>query len=300
MRITNKNIVNNYMYGMQKNLQNMQKLNTEMNTQKVINKVSDDPYNATKIMQMKTEIADIEKFNYNCDEIQGWVDTTDDALNKVGSITSEIRTLLNSINDTYTQGEVDAIKKDIKEKVKELGESLNATYAGKYIFGGSILDEKPINVIEEADGSVRIEINPNINNEDLKAEISNGMSIDYNLSLNEVFGADGLNILNDMLTTLDKEPFDVNEIIQVKDNLDNFMQNVLDCRSTIGSKSKAVESIKNNNISNLENVTITMSQIQDADFAEKFIELKTAELAYNASVQVGTKLFQSTILDFIR
>ena len=300
MRITNKNIVNSYMHGMQKNLQNMQTLNTQMNTQKVINKVSDDPYNATKIMKMKTEAEDIERFNYNCDEILGWVDTTDDALDKVGSITTEIRTLLNSINDTYTQVEVDAIKKDIKEKVKELGESLNATYAGKYIFGGSILDEKPVNIVENPDGSIRIEINPNINNEDLKAEISNGLTMDYNLSLNEVFGANGLNTLNNMLTTLEKQPFDVNEIIEVKDNIDKFTQNILDCRSTIGSKSKSIESIKDNNTTNLESLTITMSQIQDADFAEKFIELKTAELAYNASIQVGTKLFQSTILDFIR
>lgn len=300
MRITNRGIVNNYMHGMQKNLQNMQRLNTQMNTQKVINKVSDDPYNATKIMRMQTEAEDIERFNYNCDEVLGWVDTTDDALNKVGSISTEIRTLLNSINDTYTQGEVNAIKKDIKEKVKELAESLNGTYAGKFMFSGSEVDEKPVNVIENPDGTIRIEINPNIDNMDLKSEVSNGMSIDYNLTLNEVFGADGLDTLNDMLTTLEKEPFDVKEIVDIKDRLDGFIQNVLDCRSTIGSKSKSIESIKDNNVSNLETIKQTMSQIQDADFAEKYIELKTAELAYNASVQVGTKLFQNTILDFIR
>lgn len=300
MRVTNRGMVNTYMSGMQSNLNKMQKLNNQMNTQKVINKVSDDPYNATKIMSMKTEIQDIERFNYNCDEILGWLENTDDSLNKVGTITTEIKTLLTSINDTYSQGEVDAVKKDVVEKVKELAESLNGAYAGKFMFSGSKLDEKPINVIENADGTVKIEINPNIDNGNLKTEISNGMSIDYNLTVGEVLGANGLDTINEIIDVLNKQPFDVNEIITVKNKLDDFQQNVLDCRSTMGSKAKSVESIKSNNEANIETATEVMSKIQDCDFAEKYIELMTAQLAYNASIQVGSNLFQSTILDFIK
>ena len=300
MRVTNRGMVNTYMNGMQSNLSRMEKLNNQMNTQKVINKVSDDPYNATKIMSMKTEIQDIERFNYNCDEILGWLENTDDSLNKVGTITTEIKTLLTSINDTYSQNEVNAVKKDVVEKVKELAESLNGTYAGKFMFSGSKLDEKPINVIENADGTVKLEINPNIDNGNLKTEISNGMSIDYNLTVEEVLGANGLDTINEIIDVLNKQPFDVNEIIAVKNKLDDFQQNVLDCRSTMGSKAKSVESIKSNNEANIQTATEVMSKIQDCDFAEKYVELMTAQLAYNASIQVGSNLFQSTILDFIK
>ena len=300
MRVTNRGMVNTYMSGMQSNLNKMQKLNNQMNTQKVINKVSDDPYNATKIMSMKTEIQDIERFNYNCDEILGWLENTDDSLNKVGTVTTEIKTLLTSINDTYSQNEVNAVKKDVVEKVKELAESLNGTYAGKFMFSGSKLDEKPINIIENADGTVKLEINPNIDNGNLKTEISNGMSIDYNLTVEEVLGANGLDTINEIIDVLNKQPFDVNEIITVKNKLDDFQQNILDCRSTMGSKAKSVESIKSNNEANIETATEVMSKIQDCDFAEKYIELMTAQLAYNASIQVGSNLFQSTILDFIK
>ena len=300
MRVTNRGMVNTYMNGMQSNLSRMEKLNNQMNTQKVINKVSDDPYNATKIMSMKTEIQDIERFNYNCDEILGWLENTDDSLNKVGTMTAEIKTLLTSINDTYSQNEVNAVKKDVVEKVKELAESLNGAYAGKFMFSGSKLDEKPINVIENADGTVKLEINPNIDNGNLKTEISNGMSIDYNLTVEEVLGANGLDTINEIIDVLNKQPFDVNEIIAVKNKLDDFQQNVLDCRSTMGSKAKSVESIKSNNEANIQTATEVMSKIQDCDFAEKYVELMTAQLAYNASIQVGSNLFQSTILDFIK
>lgn len=300
MRVTNRGMLNTYMNGMQNNLNRMYKLNNEMNTQKVINKVSDDPYKATKIMSMKSEIQDIERFNYNCDEVLGWLETTDDSLGKIGTVTSEIKTLLTSINDLHSQTEVDAIKKDVIEKVKELAESLNGSYAGKFMFSGSKIDEKPINVIENPDGTVKLEINPNIDNGDLKTEISNGMTMDYNLTINEVFGANGLDTINKVVETLNTVPFNVNDIIEVKEKLDDFQNNVLDCRSTIGSKAKSVESIKNNNEANIEIATEVVSSIQDCDFAEKYIELASAQLAYNASIQVGSNLFQSTILDFIR
>ena len=192
MRVTNRGTVNTYMSGMHKNLNEMQKLNNQMNTQKVINKVSDDPYNAVKVMNMKTEIQDIERFNYNCDEIKGWLDVTDQSLDKIGTITTEIKTLLTSINDTYTQNEVNAVKKDVVEKIKELGESLNASYAGKYVFSGSTMDTKPITITENQDGTVRLDFTKGISMaSNLYVEVSNGMTMDYNLNASEVLGANG-------------------------------------------------------------------------------------------------------------
>lgn len=40
--------------------------------------------------------------------------------------------------------------------------------------------------------------------------------------------------------------------------------------------------------------------MQDVDVAEKFIELKSAEMMYTASLQVGAKLIQPTLLDYLR
>lgn len=301
MRVTNRGMVNTYMSGMQKNLNEMQKLNNQMNTQKVINKVSDDPYNAVKVMNMKTEIQDIERFNYNCDEITGWLDITDQSLDKIGTITTEIKTLLTSVNDTYTQNEVNAVKKDVVEKIKELGESLNASYAGKYVFSGSTMDTKPITVTEKPDGTVKLDFTKGISmTSNLYVEVSNGMTMDYNLNASEVLGGNGLDMINDIVDALNKDPFDVNDMINLKGKLDDFQNNILDCRATIGSKQKSVESIKNNNETNLQTAREVMSKIEDADIVEKYVELTTAQLAYNASVQVGSKLFQSTILDFIK
>ena len=100
MRITNGNVMSTYLRDLQNNLQSMDKLNTQLNTSKQVNKISDDPFKTVKIMNVQGEINNVEKYNYNCDEITGWLDITDESLDRVGNLTSEIKTLLTSIQDT--------------------------------------------------------------------------------------------------------------------------------------------------------------------------------------------------------
>ena len=128
MRVTNRAMTNTYLSDVQKSLQSINKLNTQLNTGKQINKVSDNPYEAIKILNMQNEINDVERYNYNCDEITGWLDSTDDALDKIGNISSEIKVLLTSISGSYGEDEIKAIKSEINEKVKQIGEALKQKY----------------------------------------------------------------------------------------------------------------------------------------------------------------------------
>ena len=65
MRITNANSANSYMRALQSNLQRMDKVNRELTTQSIINKVSDDPYKAIRVMDLKNE-----KLNEFCNYIK--------------------------------------------------------------------------------------------------------------------------------------------------------------------------------------------------------------------------------------
>lgn len=43
-----------------------------------------------------------------------------------------------------------------------------------------------------------------------------------------------------------------------------------------------------------------LSNIQDVDVADAFIKYKSAEMVYTASLQILTKIFNNTILDYLR
>ena len=193
MRITNASMVRSHLYDTQNNLTNMSKINQQISTGKVINTVSDDPHKAIKIMNINNEIKYTEKYNYNIDETVGWMNTTDGALDNVGNLLGEIKeTILKVGNGTYSQNEMKSLNEDMNEKIKQLADTLNSTHGGKYLFGGSSVDDAPITVIENPDGTVKLEFSKDKNGQtipntdDLKADISSGINIDYNISVGEI------------------------------------------------------------------------------------------------------------------
>ena len=324
MRITNASMVRSHLYDTQNNLTNMSKINQQISTGKVINTVSDDPHKAIKIMNINNEIKYTEKYNYNIDETVGWMNTTDGALDNVGNLLGEIKeTILKVGNGTYSQNEMKSLNEDMNEKIKQLADTLNSTHGGKYLFGGSSVDDAPITVIENPDGTVKLEFSKDKNGQtipntdDLKADISSGINIDYNISVGEILNIkDGngntVNLLDEInnLSTLMNDIANGDEqtaakaketlLNDTKGKIDTLFDHVVNERTSLGVRVSTAEKIKELNDEDILNIQYVLSKTQYTDVVEKFIELKSAEMIYQASIQVGAKLIQPTILDYIR
>ena len=310
MRITNSSMIRNHMYDVQQGLQRMDNLNKQLDSQKQINRVSDDPHKAIKIMNLNNEIKYAEKHNQNVDEVVGWMNNTDANLEEFGTLLGDIKeSMLKVGNGTYSDEEMKAIQAEMNEKLKALGETLNTTHGGRYMFGGTSVDEPPV-LIEEKDGVVTLTLNPKINDEDLKAEISDGINLDYNVSASEIFNKDGKNyldsindlskLMNDIANGVDVEDNKKELLGDVKKNVDEFFNHTVDTRTKFGVKVNTAEKIKDLNDENILNMKGVLSLEQDVNYVDKFIELKSAEIVYNASIQVGAKLIQPSILDYLR
>lgn len=309
MRVTSGNMMSSYLKDIQKNLQSMDKLNTQLNTGNQINRVSDDPLKAVKIMNLNNEISDVEKYNYNVDEATGWLDLTDSALDTIGTLTSEIKTLLTSISGTFGKDEIKAVAADVNGKIEQIGEALNTSYGGKYIFGGSITDEPPVKITTNKDGIVsltfrNVDANGDPNkalNDSLSAQVSSGISVDYNLTATEVSNSGKLfDMFGELTQALNKDTVDTDKISELSKQLDDYLSDILNKRSIVGSRTNTIQTIKNTNDENMLEMKGVLSNIQDVDVTEKFIQLKSAEMVYTASLQVTAKIFNNTILDYLR
>lgn len=310
MRVTSNNMMNSYLKDVQKNLQGMNKINNQISTGNQVNKVSDDPLKAVKIMNLNNEISDIERYNSNVDEVNGWLDMTDNALDKVGTLSSEIKTLLTSISGTFGKDEMKAVSSEVNEKIKQIGEAFNTSYAGKYIFGGSITDEPPVKVnVDENDGTVSL-VFRNTNDEgkpnkglsdNLNVSVSNGINFNYNLNINEVSNSgDAFNIFEEVSDALKGDTADFEKLGELSKKLDSYLSDILNQRSVVGARSNTIQTIKNTNEENKIEMKGVLSNIQDVDVADAFIKYKSAEMVYTASLQVTAKIFNNTILDYLR
>lgn len=310
MRITNSSMITNHMFDTQQTLERMDTLNRQLDTSKQINRVSDDPHKAIKIMNLNNELKFTEKYNQNVEETVGWMNNTDSTLQEVGDLLGEIKTnILKVGNGTYNDEEIKAIHAEMNEKIKELGECLNSSHGGRHMFSGTAVNEVPV-VMEEKDGVVTLKVNSAVNDKDLKAELSDGITVDYNVSAKEIFEKDGNNyldqinnlskLMNDISNGKDVEANKKELLGKVKDDIDGLFNHTIDTRTTFGVRVNTAEKIKDFNDENILNMKAVLSSEQDVDHVKKFIELKSAELVYNASVQVGAKLIQPTVLDYLR
>jgi flagellar hook-associated protein 3 FlgL len=306
-RITNNMLVNDLRRNLYTNMHQMDKYNRQLSTTRKINTPSDNPAGLVKSLRLRTDITESDQYLRNIGEVINFMETTDSALNDIGSILHRIRELTvkaaNSPNDDTARG---AIADEISELTDQLKIIANTTYGSKHIFGGSNVTEKPLQ--ENASGDLIW----SGNNEALEVEIATGIKFQYNItndSMQKFFMGDKApaDIKKDtgiigVLSKLEQDIRDANlpEVDAALGELDDKITNLLTARSTIGAKVNRLELQQNR----LEGTRISfidlLSQNEDADIAEVIMNLKMQENVYRASLSAGARIIQPSLLDFLR
>ena len=110
---------------------------------------------------------------------------------------------------------------------------------------------------------------------------------------------------SEMLTDLDNlitglATDDNNAIQTALDKLDLHLDRVLTVAGEIGGKTNRVDFIKSRVDENEITFTSLLSKVQDVDMAEAIMYFKNLENVYRASLSVGSKVIQPSLVDFIR
>ena len=83
MRITNQMMINTNMADIQTNKLLLNKYNTQMSTQKKINRPSEDPIIAIRALRLRTSLDQVSMYlDKNIPDASSWLDTTEGALDE--------------------------------------------------------------------------------------------------------------------------------------------------------------------------------------------------------------------------
>lgn len=149
MRITSTMLSSNYLKNVNKNMSYLQTLQNQLSTGKEISKPSDDPYKASRIVKMYADIAGNEQYNDNITDVTNFLDVTDTSITQISNLYSRVRELLVSAgNAAYGSEQMQSIQDEMKVKVDQLAQLLNTSFDGKYVFGGTKVDSKPVTVVD--------------------------------------------------------------------------------------------------------------------------------------------------------
>lgn len=138
MRITSKIMQNNSLSNINTNKTLQDKLNTQMATEKKINRPSDDPVVAIRALRLRTNVSQVTQYySKNAPDADSWLKVTEDALSTVSSvITDMIKQCTSGANEKLTSQDRVTILDALKSLRDEVYATGNADYAGRSVFTG--------------------------------------------------------------------------------------------------------------------------------------------------------------------
>lgn len=166
---------------MQRNLQNLNKIQQQVSSMKNFSKPSDDPLNVERSMQMQTSLNATDQYYSNITSALSSMQTTDTTMGQLGTVLTSVRSDLVKAGDAgYTQDERDKVNDEVKQYVAQFAQILNTNLGGEYIFGGTQGLSKPVTTTTDANGNVSIEYADAKGNvvDSIPEVVSSGFNID--------------------------------------------------------------------------------------------------------------------------
>lgn len=299
MRITNNMMNTAFLQDLQRNLRNLDTMQRRINSGKTISRPSDDPVRLQQILKLETALDQNAQYIRNIDDAHAWLASTDAALNQAGGLIVQVRGLaVQGANGTNDEGAMNALADEVRQIAEQLVGVANATHAGRYLFAGNNTTEKPFEDIDWMSATYSGFVG---NNKAMAYEIGPGVTMVVNTTAEKAFGAGGteaIQLLVDLENALRND--DKDAINQVLGKLDQVESQFLTARSEVGARMNRLEATKARYTEDMITYTALKSQAEDVDVAETIMYLKMQEAVYHASLAVGARLMQPTLVDFLR
>jgi len=282
----------------------MSKLQDQITSGSKITRPSDDPVVAVKGMGYRRDLGKVEQYSRNMNEVNNWLDTSDESLNQVGEQMKKVRELvIQAANDTNTPDERAKIKSEIDQIQKQLQDVANTKIGDRYIFSGTKTGQ-PLFI----NGTLN---NANVNSEDVKIEVYEGIEMKVNTA-----GVDLFKSVDDMMSKIsglldpNRIPLATSEEISstlggvtsnsTTDDITTMHNKILEAQADVGARQNRVELMENRLSIREISVTKQLSNNEDVDYSKAITEMVTSESIHQAALSVGAKIIQQSLVDFIR
>ncbi|MFT9819933.1 flagellar hook-associated protein FlgL [Lysinibacillus sp. NPDC056185] len=305
MRVTQSMLSNNMLLNLNNSYGKMSKLQDQITSGMKITRPSDDPVIAVKGMGFRRDLGQVEQYTRNMNEVNNWIDTTDESLNQVGEQMKRVRELvIQAANDTNTPDERAKIKSEIDQIRQQIQDVGNTKIADRYIFSGTRTNQ-PLFENGKIDQT-------KVNSEDVVIEVYDGIQMKVNTPGAELFQNidDMMEKISDLLDpnrpggpATGEEIGDALGGISDKstgDDITAVHNKILEAQADVGARQNRVELMENRLAIREVSVTKQLSDNEDVDYAKAITEMVTSESIHQAALSVGAKIIQQTLVDFIR
>lgn len=159
---------------------------------KKVTRPSDDPAATKSLLNIKTQLSQLDGYLSNMQKSQNELDTLDDQLSSLTDLIGDATDLATeAANGTYSASDLSNIKTQIDTIIQSVVDVANTQYEGKYIFSGTATSTPAYEITRNGTGTITaITYNgtPQTDDYERYVNISDGINVAINISGDQIFG----------------------------------------------------------------------------------------------------------------
>ena len=310
MRVANKIMYDMVKHNLANTSEELNRVNEMVVTGRRINDLSDDPVGLSQALNIKSSVSNIEQMGRNITMGRPWLTAAESSLSQVHDLITEAKTLsIQMATGTVPAFERAAAAVTVQNLLEEMLTLAYTEVNGRYVLAGTKTDTKPFyfadasgNAVSDPENATQVIYDGN--DSPFTIKVGKDTTVEIGSDGEAVFqpsgaGADDdiFQTLIDLKTYLENDDIDgiQGQIPKLADCFDQFSTKISD----VGSKMLRME-IKEKILQDLDlNYTDKLSSIEDADITEAVVDLKSRELAYQATLSSSAKVMELTLVNYI-
>lgn len=307
MRVTNRMLATTVLHNLETNLERLMKLQNQMSSGKLVSRPSDNPMALSRIMSLRTALAEQEQYTRNMEDAMGFLDASEGALAKFTDTLQRVRELtIYGASGTLSAADRKALADEVDQLIDELVQTGNAVYAGQFLFGGQKTTTPPLEPVFDNTGK-KVAVKYNGNAVPLEWEVTPGVTMEISVAGSEIFRVDNQNI-----STLFGTLFKIRDALwsdnaqdlqnlggQYLGEVDGHIDHILQLRAVYGAKSNRLRLAVDRNFESKIKMTELLSRLEDVDLAKMAMEYSIQEYVYQAALATGAKVIQPSLVNFL-
>lgn len=178
MRVTNQMFFQNLQYNSRRTMADFYKTNEQISSKQKIQYSHEDSSIFSDTMRLDYEITTLEQVKKTTSKAQTFANNTDEAMKQFTTHFHNLKQkVIQAANSTNSSTSLDAIANELQALKTNIMQVANTSINGQYIFSGTDMQQKPIN----------IEGNYLGNNEELRTVVGAGVHLPYNVPGRDLF-----------------------------------------------------------------------------------------------------------------
>lgn len=292
MRVTEQMIQDSALRHLQSQLEGLAHINAHIASGKRVSRPADDPVAAGEILDLQSNLAELEAYEQTTEFSHAWVTASDNALRDLADLVTRARTIALRGSNAATYESIASELADEAEKVLQQAVTIaNSRHKDDYLFAGSKSDTAPFDLDIGA-----LTVTYQGDSEAVKREIEPGQELQINVPGDTLEG-----VLSEMADLVDSlRNGDASAVASHLDSLDTALETTTSRLSEMGLAANQIDAGQTRLASVRLETQAELSQLEETDMAEAAVELHARERGYQATLAAVARGTRQSLMNYLR